>query len=143
MDDTLKFAFTVLAGIVGWLAVHWFSMSRDRRNKIRDLKTKYLIEVFQKFERNLHVPKLNKSEMESALADIQLFGENEEIELAKKFMNDFTNQGGADLSELLELLRANLRKELKLEPPNSEMAFFRLTQKEPEKQTNQLGVNQQ
>ncbi len=127
MDDTLKFALTVLAGILGWLAVHWFSMSRDRRNKIRDLKTKYLIEAFQKLERYIHSNNPNQNELESAFADIQLFGQPEEVEAALKFMDTFSRQRHGDLGELLQLLRINLRKELRLPSANSKLLHLRIS----------------
>ena len=142
MDEILKIAIPSSIAILSWIFVHFFSMDRDRKNKIRDLKTKYLIDAFQKLERNLHIDKLNKNEMESALADIQLFGQPQEVELALKFMNTFSNQGSADLTELLTLLRTNLRKELKLKNPKSDLTFFRFKLKEPENQNNLPGVNQ-
>jgi hypothetical protein len=125
MDDTVKFALTILAGIVSWFIVHQFAMTRDRVNKIRDLRTKYLIEAFQKLERNSNRSTVDKIEFESVLSDIQLFGSAQEAELARKFINEFSRSNDASLNDLLHLLRANLRKELRLSTRDSRMAYFR------------------
>jgi hypothetical protein len=126
IDDILKILVPVLIAIFGWVVVHWFSMGRDRSNKIRDLKTKYLIEAFQKISLNVYDDS-DKSKIESALVDIQLFGQPEEVELAHKFMYTIANGEGATPNELIHLLRANLRKELKLPPLRSGIPFFRFT----------------
>ncbi len=126
MDDTLKFALTIAAGIFGWLIVHLFTMTRDRANKIRDLRTKYLIEAFQKLEKNSNRKEIDKKEFEAVMADIQLFGTSQEAELAKEFISEFSGNKGASLNPLIHLLRENLRKELRLAPAKSNMAYLRL-----------------
>jgi hypothetical protein len=141
MDDTLKFALTIFFGLLGWFAVHYFSMTRDRNNKKRDLQTKYLIEAYQKLERNSQNPDYKKEELEAVLADIQLFGHPDEIELAVKFSHDFANKGEGKLGDLLNLLRKNLRKELNLPSANAGIVHLRINQNQLEMQTHNLGEN--
>lgn len=141
MDDNVKFALTILAGILSWLIIHLFTMTRDRVNKIRDLKTKYLIEAFQKLEKNSNRPTVNKIEFESVLSDIQLFGSMQEAELARKFIHEFSISNDASLNDLLHLLRANLRKELRLSPHTSKMAYFRFISDKENEVNKSLGEN--
>jgi hypothetical protein len=141
MDDTIKFALTIGAGIFGWFIVHLFTMTRDRVNKIRDLRTKYLIEAFQKLERNSNRSTVDKIEFESVLSDIQLFGSAQEAELARKFTNEFSRSNDASLNDLLHLLRANLRKELRLPTRDSRMAYFRFISDKENEVHKPLGEN--
>jgi hypothetical protein len=55
-----------------------------------------------------------RQELESAVADIQLFGSAEQITLVRKFAEEFAAERSAGLEDLLESLRADLRKELDL-----------------------------
>ncbi len=142
MDDTLKFALTIAAGILGWLLVHLLTMARDRANKIRDLKTKYLIEAFQKLERNVWNNKPIQGEVESAMADIQLFGQEQEVDLAIKFMRLASTPKAGGYLDLLHLLRHNLRKELNLPASKSALEHWRPRYNEMPEQKPQLGENQ-
>jgi hypothetical protein len=74
MDDLTKFLIPLFVVFVGWVVTHFFSMDRDRKNKKRDLKTKYLIDAFQRLERNVWNKNPVYNEVEGAMADIQLFG---------------------------------------------------------------------
>jgi hypothetical protein len=53
--------------------------------------------------------------MESAIADIQLFGTRDQAIAAKKLATDLAEQGSASLDDLLLSLRSELRRELRLE----------------------------
>ena len=72
----------------------------------------------------------NNFELESAIADIQLFGNLKQVTLAAKFANDIAQNSNASTNELLSDLRASLRNELKLENTNSETIFLRLDTKQ-------------
>ena len=110
---------TILLALLGWLVVHYFNSNRDRNNKKRDLRTGYLIEAYRNIEKACghkgYLPaKLNR-EMESAIADVQLFGSKHQIELARRFTDSMNKDSFADPRSLLVILRSNLREELNLE----------------------------
>lgn len=103
-------------------------MKRDQTNKRRDLQVQYLIEAYRRIERAANRPKdfNNNIELESAIADIQLFGTAQQVRLAEKFAFDIANNSNASTDELLVNLRDELRRELKLEVVNPEITYLRL-----------------
>lgn len=123
---------TTFFAIVGWYIVHRLNMERDRANKRRDLRTQYLIEAYRRIERATNRPKDfdNNLEIETAIADIQLFGSAQQVKLAEKFAFDIARKSNAPTDELLLNLRDELRRELKLEKVDPEMTFLRLDQKQ-------------
>lgn len=119
---------TTLVVISGWYFVHRFNIARDRSNKKRDLQIQYLLEAYRRLERASNRPKNfdNDHELESAIADIQLFGTVEQVKLAEKFSFDIAQNNHASTDELLINLRTELRKELGLEQVNPEIVYLRL-----------------
>jgi hypothetical protein len=63
--------------------------------------------------------------MESAIADIQLFGTKNDIELVCSFLNEFAEKGHASLDPLLLTLRNSLRSELGYEGVSENVRWFR------------------
>jgi hypothetical protein len=118
MDLLIPLLITSVVVIVGWFIIHWLSSKRDQNNKRRELRVQYLIEAWRKLENSCNRNDITwHHDLESAIADIQLFGSPEQIVLAENFIQDFTNKEnhGADADELLNSLRQDLRKELQLE----------------------------
>jgi len=119
---------TTAVAIVGWYIVHQLNIARDRTNKKRDLQIQYLIEAYRRIESSANRPKKfdNNLELESAISDIQLFGNKKQVDLAEKFAFDIANNSYASTDELLINMRAELRKELGLEKVSSEIVYLRL-----------------
>jgi len=67
--------------------------------------------------------------MESAIADIQLFGRRDQAIAAKKLATDLAEQGSASLDDLLLSLRSELRKELGLEQIAGGITHLRYSEK--------------
>jgi hypothetical protein len=69
---------TTVVAVVGWFSGHSLSASRDRANKHRDIRLEYLIEAYRRLEnaggRDLPSSPEQSRDLESAIADIQLFG---------------------------------------------------------------------
>ncbi len=127
MDLLIPLLITSAVAIIGWFIVHSLSSNRDRANKRRDLRVQYLIEAWRRLENaSNRSDKLRSSDLEAAIADIQLFGSPRQIELAQKFTEDFANTRSAGLDELLEDLRQDLRKELRLETVPKSMKYLRI-----------------
>lgn len=123
---------TTFIAIIGWFAVHQFSASRDRANKRRELRVQYLIDAYRKLEaasnrqrsEDIHVEAL-----ESAVADLQLFGTQAQVAKTIQFVKEFAATGEAPLNELLLELRRDLRQELRLDPAPGEIMHIRIIPK--------------
>ncbi|SOD18918.1 hypothetical protein SAMN06297164_1915 [Nitrosomonas ureae] len=129
LDILLPLFVTTLVAIAGWYIVHRMASNRDRINKKRDLRVKYLIEAYQAIEsacsRGENAP--YRERLERAVGDVQLFGNSEQVQLAKKFSTDMESTTFGDPRSLLVALRDDLRRELNLEPVKGEIWHFRIT----------------
>jgi hypothetical protein len=115
---------TVVA-IASWFVGSWLSLRRDRANKLRELRVQYLIDAYRRLEAVVHrqMDSQQSSLMESAIADVQLFGSAPQVAAARRFVSEM--QGGSgSLNDLLLILRNDLRNELELEPLDE--GFFHL-----------------
>ena len=105
--------------VIGWFVTHLMTDLRDRGNRRRNLRTQYLIDVYRKLEEAARCRAINANtpqaaQLETAIADIQLFGTQKQIALARAFSQVFANAGGADLDELLASISNDLRTQLLL-----------------------------
>lgn len=107
---------TTLVAIASWYVAHVLAMRRDRANKRRELLVGYLIDAYRKLEvgANRNMTAAQAFGIESAIADIQMFGTPRQVELVQAFAIEVAETGGASLNELLITLRADLRAELGL-----------------------------
>ena len=120
----------LISALIGAATVWLFESRRDRQSKRRDIRVSYLIEAYRGFESVCHRPPLGPDgakTLESALADIQLFGYPSQVELARKFVNEYSAQKHADVDLLLADLRRDLRAELGIEPGHDKTFFLRVT----------------
>ncbi|BBE10278.1 Uncharacterized protein MCB1EB_2117 [Mycoavidus cysteinexigens] len=118
-----------LIAVAGWIVTYQFGVFRDRKNKQRDLITDYLLEAYRKLESASQRKKLTDTQVadiESALRDIQIFGSKELIDATDKFIEEFTVSKNIDLSQLLFLLRKDLREALHLPWSENRIRAFRL-----------------
>src|SRR5688572_22140427 len=84
---------TASVAITGWIVAHWFTVRRDRAAKRRELRTSYLIEAYRRLERVVHRDQTlpgSEDDLESAIADIHLFGSAQQVALAQAFVRDFS-----------------------------------------------------
>jgi hypothetical protein len=131
--DTVDIITLVISGLallgtlVGWTVEHHLSRKRDLANKKREMKITYLIEAFRCVEKasNSH-SFADKALLESAIADIQLFGSLEQIQLVKQLANDFVKSHIFNANDLLTSLRKDLRHELGLLQTNEGWLILRL-----------------
>jgi hypothetical protein len=126
-------ATAVVAFMGAWLA-HTFAASRDRKNKRREQRIAFLIEAYRRLEFISNRPSLTDAKpIESAVADIQLFGSPSQIQLVRTFVREFASTRSASLDPILEALRKDLRAELQLESdPEEKLLFLRYTPKTEE-----------
>jgi hypothetical protein len=113
-DQVLQVIVTVLLSFAGWWLGYWSTLKRDRLSKRRDLRVQYLIESYRRLQAASNRPIEDPRALESAVADIQLFGSPEQAELARKFAREIAIHRHGDLAHLLASLKNDLRTELDL-----------------------------
>lgn len=121
---------TTLAAILGWIVAHYLTARRDLANKRRELRVKYLIDAYRQLEGAAHRDESSNrwADIESAVADIQLFGTPKQVEMARRFAEEFAKNRSAALDSLLSDLRESLRTELQLESVAAGIMHLRITQ---------------
>lgn len=125
---------TTGVAILGWLVGHYLNSKRDRQNKRREIRVQYLIEAYRNLETGtcrdlIHGTEFGKG-FESAIADIQLLGSDDQARMAKELAIAIANrQLPVSAGPLLMSLRNALRHELDLGFLNEEPIHFRLKSK--------------
>ena len=99
---------------------------RDLKNKRRDLRISFLIEAYRHLEFVPNRPELTDLQrIESAVADIQLFGTPSQVRLAQAIVTEFATTKSSSLDAILTELRKDLRAELQLESVPEKLLFLR------------------
>ena len=132
-DILLPLLITTSFGLAGWFVGHLLSSRRDQANKRRELRVQHLLEAYQNLMNAACYSKLEEKEailrlITKACANIQLFGNSEQIKLACKCLRDYAG-GNAPVADLLENLRSDLREELKLPPPGEQLRWVSAARK--------------
>ena len=118
---------TTAIAIGGWFVAHALTTQRDRANKRREQRIGYLIEAYRRLESCAHRgDSLDFSKMESAVADIQLFGSPRQVELVQALVTEFAAGGSASMDGLLQDLRRDLRVELRLDSVPDKVLHIRI-----------------
>jgi len=123
----LPLLVTTAVAIASWYAAHLLASRRDRANKRRELLVTYLIEAYRRLESgaNRQMTSEQAQAVESAIADIQLFGNTRQVELVQAFAQEIAEMGDGSLDELLVALRADLRRELDLAEVPARLRYLR------------------
>jgi hypothetical protein len=126
----LTLLIPTLVAVVSWFVGSWLSVKRDRANKRRDLRVQYLIEAYRRLATATERKETNAAyfaDLNSAIVDVQLFGSADQIAGVQKFVKELAEHRVAQLYELLESLRDDLRQELKLERVEGSIRVLRAT----------------
>jgi lipopolysaccharide biosynthesis regulator YciM len=123
---------TTIVALIGWVIAHRFNARRDLQNKRREIKVKYLIESYRGLEDGASRGKIagtdRGTKFESAIAVIQLFGDQSQAEMAKNLAQKISSRDPEASTEPLALsLRDSLRVELELGKINEAPVHLRLT----------------
>lgn len=126
MLDNLK-AITIL--IATGFVTYWQVKKNDFKNKKREIVLSYQIEVYRKLALAVQRPPEKGSQyfrdMESAVADIQLFGTKLQNEKLKNFLDQWQQFSHGDLNSILSDIRDELRKELGFDRIEEGVRWFR------------------
>lgn len=134
----LTTVITVLIAGAGWVTAHYFSSKRDRYIKRREVITTHLINAYKILA--IDIANRDKTpefsyKLESIIAELQLFGSEKQIQLAKQLVNDFVNKDTFSIDDLINDLRHDLRIELELAPTAGNVEWLRLNKKNNTKST--------
>ena len=128
--ETLKYVTPTLVAVIGWFVAHQFNVHRDRQNKRHDLRVQFLLDAYRRLESAANRPKKTEEQtlaFESAVADIQLLGTAEQVAATVRYLRKHASGDGAQIDEVLRLLRNDLRKEVGLSEKIENALVFRFT----------------
>ena len=124
MNETLVPQITIV--ILGAVVTYFLAIYQNITFKKKEVTIKYLIDAWKKLERaSCREDNRYNTDIEIAIANIQLFGTTRQIELAHKFIEEIERNSSGSTLELLNQLRKDLRKELKLEKTFVDMKLLR------------------
>ncbi|HMN25510.1 MAG TPA: hypothetical protein PKE38_13485 [Ignavibacteriaceae bacterium] len=129
--EILKIVVTAITVVLGWIVGHYFTSTRDRRNKKRDLTIQHLINAYTVLTNEItHRPKSINSDraLEKVISDIQLFGSIEQVEIAKSLAAEIAQKGNSGIDDLINSLRNDLRRQLKLPPIEGNITWLRFNE---------------
>ena len=116
---------SIALAVGGWVSAHYFTSQRDQGNKRRDIRLERLLKCYDSLAKEIAHRKLGdqqKLDFENALIELQLIGTENLIELASTFNVD-DNHGS--IVPILEMLRAEVRRELGLSKTKLPFMWFR------------------
>lgn len=111
--DYLKIIITISLAVIGWIVGYYFTTRKDINQKRRDISIEHLINAYRILTTEISHRKETSERnirLENILSDIQLFGSNEQVELAKELMDTLVSGGEFQLDPLINSLRTDLRK---------------------------------
>ena len=122
---------SLVAGIAGAYIGHLLTARRERKSRLREQRTQYLVEAYRAFAKADHHPRLHEvaDDLERAIADIQFLGSPELIALVQRFCHQMAAEQTASLDGILTTIRQNLRAELGEKPVSGKMMWLRIGRK--------------
>ncbi len=126
--DILPLAITVFVAVAGWLAAHWLTSRRAIEQKKRELRVRHLRRAYLKLANVADRGSLqgNIFDIQDSFNDIQLFGQETQIALIGRFVEEAGRGESPRLDELLKELRNELRGHIGLAPIEGYRWFLRL-----------------
>lgn len=127
--EYIKTGNTIALAVVGWIVGHHINSLRDVRLKKRETTTQYLIDTYRTLTHEINQRELTddrRNKLENLIADIQLFGSAEQINLVKNITDEIVcGRDEFNLDLLLNSLRNDLRKQLKLAKVDGNVRWLR------------------
>jgi hypothetical protein len=116
--------------VLGWGISHWLTIEREIEAKRREQRLTYLISTFRvltkikAYDKLCQLDKIDDA-VQTAAADLQLFGSPGQIVMFKEFVDSFINNN-TNVEPLLTSLRDELRKELRREKTEEKLIWLTL-----------------
>ena len=130
----LTLGVPALVAVFGWLLGHWLNSLRELTNRRREARLKGLETAFTRVAMFTHRDwdENHKLEFERFVAEIQLYGTPKQIELMVHIVSAFVRRDSVvSLDNLLEDLRNTLRAELRMEPVDGPIWWYRFKMPTP------------
>lgn len=124
----IELIISSLIVIAGWIFNGWWSSKRAVQDDKRKIITSHLIDAYRILNNEVAHRKSTEErnkKLESLIGAIQLFGNEEQIELAKKLAYDTAKGGIFELDPLINSLRDSLRKSLNLKHIQGNVTWVR------------------
>lgn len=150
--ELLNKYLSILVALFGVFITHKFTSRRDVLNsqralKIEALSTAYKALVRSGIEKEL-LPKdengkiINKAiPVEDAIALIHLHGSDHQSKLASKYAIDLAESRAADCTELVNILRSEIRASLGYEPLKSRAFYLVVTPNKKKEKSKENEIN--
>ena len=125
-----------MVAILGWFISYRLSAIKDHATNRRDIRISFLTEAYRRLEgaAERHDSDSHRA-MESAFADIQLYGNARQVQLVQTMLRDFAARGSLEINPLLEMIRDELRVEIGADSlQNKSIQVIRFQEKEPAQQ---------
>lgn len=108
--------------VIGWWVAYRFAVRKDLSMRRREIRVKYLIDAHRQLRDAAGLPaEQREREVESALADIHLFGSGRQIAVLQQVRGDLSGEGSAPFERLLHVLRSEIRQELGIDTEKTEV----------------------
>jgi len=137
--DYLKILITIILAVIGWVVGYYFTTRKDINQKRRDLSIEHLINAYRILTNEIShrkETKENNTQLENILSDIQLFGSEEQVQLAKDLANTVASGGEFQLDPLINSLRNDLRKMIGLKKIKGNVKWLRYNNELQQKNTD-------
>ena len=124
----MKFSIGTTVVALGWIAAHYFTNRRDRIAKRRDISLEHLINAYRILTNEIsHREDMDERKLEAVITDIQLFGSQKQIDVAKILAEEAAQKEHFELDALINCLRNDLRNELGLPKVGGNVKWLRFT----------------
>ena len=126
-----------MVAILGWFISYRLSAIKDHATSRRDIRISFLTEAYRRLEgaAERHDSDSHRA-MESAFADIQLYGNARQVQLVQTMLRDFAARGSLEINPLLEMIRDELRVEIGADSlQNKSIQVIRFQEEEPAQQS--------
>lgn len=126
--EYLKLFVAIVLASLGWVIAHYFTARRDVSTKRRELVINHLIDTYKILTCEISHSPATAERMkliESMVADIQLFGSAQQIQLAQELIEQLTKGQDFDLDPLINSLRNDLRTSLGLSKAQGNVHWVR------------------
>lgn len=127
----------VIGGAIVAIVTHLLTRRLDTERRRTEKAIEYRIEAWRAIADQTDRT-LDAEAFEKALAEIILFGNEQEVQLVSKIMDEFVAHHTSDTTDLLKLLRRNIREELGL--PKTSIEFRWLRVKSVKNSGSELGI---
>lgn len=129
--DVVALIASVSIAVLGWVVAHWLSTQREVEQKKREFRVRFLREAYLKIANLCDRGEFPRdiADLQDALNDIQLFGEETQIKLVGEIVSTLNDKNTADFNELLKQLRNEIRRHIGLNSLDSTRWYIRSSQK--------------